>query len=192
VPTEEQKIRDALSAIEIISQAIKSVTEKDKKILLERAIRKASIGDATYTVKLLTEEAGLDMEELDKWSSRQSHEILTSFLDNLARKLRFTLAIKLHPDSVPEILAGDQSGLVYLPPEMIRVLYAVGEAVQDVLNKEGGGDRVEFYGKKLLELSAEWVRENRKRWGLPSEWRLTQVREKMSGEGPLIPEDLPF
>lgn len=190
-PEEERTaLVEALAAVEAVAKAVRGVQDKTKAVRLERALTRASESGAKTAVAAVAMEAGTEPFMLDEWSSGKPHELLVDVLDRAARRIKDSFITKVHPDMVPEILAGQPSGLVYLPPDLLRLLYALGEAVADVQDRKGGGERVESEGKKLMEQASVWVRESRKRWGLPDGWRLVQVRK--DGEISLFPYEVPF
>jgi len=186
---EKDDLEGALSAVAIIAEAVRGTGDKEREILLGRALGRASRDGRTSAQEMVAAEVGVESGELDEWSRTRTHEEIASALDRVANRVRTHLTVMVHPDQVPEVLKGHPNGLIYLPPGMVRDIYAFGEAVADVLDGKGGGDRVETSGKKLMEEAAEWVRNTRKRWGVPEGWRLVQVRPESDA---VVGTELPF
>lgn len=104
-------------------------------------------------------------------------------LREAAGSIREELQAGVHPDNMTELLSGAMDrGLVYLPPDLLRSLYALGKAAHEIMQGRRRGSEVTAPAIDLMERAAAWAASLDRRWGPGLGERLTSVR----------PEDPPF
>jgi len=90
-------------------------------------------------------ETGMPEFLLDLWigEAGRTKEQIESVLKKARRKLRLIIEVTKHPDNTPELLNGSlQTGLIFLPSNLMKDLYRLGEMAADALDyrKKPGTD----------------------------------------------------
>jgi len=100
-----------------------------------------------------------------EFESNKSHEEILQMLTTLETDMRETIEVQIHPDNLPELLYGQREfGCVYIPTELLRELYELGDSVLDLFE----GDEKNNVQKACFNVSilaAKWVSFSKRKWG---------------------------
>ena len=126
----------------------------------------AAIEGRRASATAIANEMGTDLIFLGMMLQEKTRpQVLQIVQQTLARGEKI-LADKIKPDDREELLAGGEFGVVFMPPELLRQLWGLGEAVVHFEDGEAESKRVEPRAINVMMLAAQWVRDARNRWGL--------------------------
>jgi hypothetical protein len=134
--------------------------------LLPKCSLSAAIDGKLEAARAIANEAAVEPIFIDMWAEDKTRESLLAFVQQTLTHGEQIYANKKKPDDREAILAGDDFGVVFMPPELLRQLWALGEAVVHYQDKTGEAARVEPRAINVMMLAANWVKDARTRWGL--------------------------
>jgi hypothetical protein len=138
------------------------------------------------SAKAIANEIGTDSIFLGMMLQEKTKaQVLQIVQQTLARGEKI-LADKVKPDDREEVLAGENFGVVFMPPELLRQLWGLGEAVVHFQEGKSESKRVEPRAINVMMLAAQWVRDARTRWGLPDRVEKVEVAPLLK-EPPMEP-----
>lgn len=131
----------------------------------------------------LANEAGKSTLLFDMWLESKSREEQEKLAQDTLDRANKILAQKRKPDDREEILAGAEFGVVFIPTQLLRQLWGLGEAVVNFQTGKAESKRVEMRALEVMMLAGKWVVDAQTRWGTPERVEKTNV-------GPLTKEEM--
>jgi hypothetical protein len=147
------QLREVVELVDNRRQGVKSLTK--------------AIAGKEAAARAIATEAGTEPFLLDMWEEQRSPIEVDEFAKKTLAHAEKVFAEKKKPDDRDEILAGEDFGVVFMPPELLRQLWGLGEAVVHFQDKQAESTRVEPRATEVMMLAAQWVRDARVRWGTP-------------------------
>lgn len=119
---------------------------------------------------------------LDMASEKPKQEVV-GYFEEVKKQIQNFIRLQEHPDNLPEILYGQREfGCVYLPTELLKQLYALGESVFEYQATKRKDNGLDVHMLKVMTLASEWVEFSLRKWGKTLNAELTVV-------SPLTPEE---
>jgi len=135
--------------------------------LLDSQALSLAIRGKDAAARAIATEANTEPFLLDMWGEQQSPENVKSSVKKTLERGEKILTDKKMVDDREKILSGEEFGVVFIPTELLRQLWGLGEAVVHFQDKQAEAGRVEPRAIQVMELAAKWVRDARVRWGTP-------------------------
>ncbi len=162
---------------EVIYQILNKVAQdKEPESPIRKTIFKIArtMGKGSMEIDLCVDaiaiSLGYDSVRFGFWEETQTPEALQQVVSKLVKQMAEKMAVMKHPDNLPEILDGKNSGLVFVPTSLLRELWKMGESQKN-------GCLNESQTKLVAEMSADWVAHCQKAWGPQPGSQLTEIRE---------------
>ena len=126
-----------------------------------------AVEDRKLAAKAIANEAGTDPFLLGWFLQEKTPAQALSLVRQTLFRAEGILAKNRKPDDTEAILAGEEFGVVFMPPELVRQLWGLGETVVHFRAGKAEAVRAEFRAIRVMELAAQWVQDARDRWGVP-------------------------
>lgn len=118
---------------------------------------------------------------LDVWVAGKDPDRVAEALEACARKARAREEKSGIPDGLVKLIEGKlERGVIHMPTELLRDLFAVGLTVSRIRRGKAKAAEVEDVAKRLIDRAANWA---------------DGVRDGVKNDGavvPVRPEDVPF
>lgn len=154
-----QEMREAARGIEEVAEAIRQLNDPTRKVRLERAIRRATGEAGDRAVSAVSSAAMTSEMMLDEWAEGAGHGKTAMTLSLVAMRLKWRADIAERPDDLGDLLKDRmERGMAYMPKPLLKALYELGSAVEEVKAARKSGKEVEDTAKRLMDLAADWAR----------------------------------
>lgn|SRR5512135_23427 len=161
----ESELLETLKELRTVEHIVQLADDSGPRVMSPGIV--SAVEGWKAATKAMANEAGTEAIFLGWFlGERTTTDVLKLIRQTLAHGEKI-LAEKKKPDDRDEILAGEDFGVVFMPPELLRQLWGLGEAVVHFQDKEAESARVESRAINVMMLAAQWVRDARARWGTP-------------------------
>jgi len=172
----DEKAETLNEAIQVLSDLIIDLPTSVLPCIL--AIRLNNIdAEVKRLIVPIISEAYKTPEFLLDMAPAQDKEILVKHIKHTIERIDNFIQLQQHPDNLPEILYGQREfGCVYLPTELLKRLYMIGESILDSrANKIKLEEDFVMNSAKVMLLAADWVEYSKRKWGIMDKSEMTVV-----------------
>lgn len=180
----ESELLETLKQLRTVEHIVQLADDSGSKAMYPGIV--SAVEGWKAATKAMANEAGTEVMFLGWFlGERTTTDVLKLVRQTLVHGEKI-LAEKKKPDDRDEILAGEEFGVVFIPPELLRQLWGLGEAVVHFQDKEAESKRIEPRAINVMMLAAQWVRDSRTRWGTPDRVEKINVAQLLK-EPPMEP-----